>query len=48
MAVVNSVIDKEALVIKVVDKVVVIEDKEDTAYLKEITSITPITLVNKI
>ena len=44
----NLVIDKEALVIKVVDKVVVIEDKEDTAYPRKITSITPITLVSKI
>ena len=45
---VNLVINKEALVTEVVDKVVVIEDKEDTAYPKEITSIAPITLVNKI
>ena len=45
---VNLVIDKEALVIEVVDKVVVIENKEDIAYPKEITSIAPITLVSKI
>ena len=45
---VNLVIDKEALVIKVVDKVVVIKDKEDIAYLKENTSIMLITLVSKI
>ena len=44
----NLVINKEVLVIKVVDKVVVIEDKEDTAYLKEITSTAPTTLVSKI
>ena len=44
----NLVINKEALVIKVIDKVVVIEDKEDTAYPKEITSTAPTTLVNKI
>ena len=44
----NLVIDKEALVIEVIDKVVVIENKEDIAYLKKIMSITPITLVSKI
>ena len=45
---VNLVINKEALVIEVTDKVVVIEDKEDTACPRKITSIAPITLVNKI
>ena len=41
-------INKEALVIKVIDKVIVIKNKKDTAYPKEITFITLITLVNKI
>ena len=45
---VNLVINKEALVVEVVEEVVVIEDKEDRAYSKDITSIAPITLVNKI
>ncbi len=44
----NLVIDKEALVIEVIDKVVVIEDKENTAYPRKIMSITPTTLVSKI
>ena len=41
----NLDIDKEALVIEVIDKVINIEDKEDIAYPRKIMSIT---LVNKI
>ena len=45
---VKVVIEEEALVIEVVDKDVVIKDEEDTASPRKITSITPITLVNRI
>ena len=45
---VNLVIDKEALVTKVIDKVIVIKNKENIAYPRKIMSITPITLVSKI
>ena len=45
---VNLDIEEEALVTEVVDRVKVIEDKEDTAYLREIMSTAPITLVSKI
>ena len=44
----NLVINKEALVTEVADKVVVIEDEEETACPKEITSTAPTTLVSKI
>ena len=45
---VNLGIEEAALVTKVTDKVKVIEDKEDTAYLREIMSTVSITLVSKI
>jgi hypothetical protein len=45
---VNLDIEEEALVTEVVDKVKVIEDKKDTAYLREIMFTAPTTLVSKI
>ena len=48
MAVVNLDIDEETLVTEVADKVVVIEDKEDIACPKKITSIAPTIPANKI
>ena len=45
---VKLVIGEEALVIEVVDKVIVIEIEEYTATPREIMSIAPITLANRI
>ena len=42
------VIGEEASVTEVADKVVVIEDEEDTDILRKVMSIVPITLVSKI
>ena len=48
IAIVKLVIGKEVLVTEVTDKVIVIEDKEDIVSPKEIMSIVPTILVNKI